>query len=223
MEGPEPLAMYKTLREHFGFRNWWPGESDFEVFVGAILTQQTSWKNVERAIANLKETDSLSIERIASMPLRRLQRLVRPSGFYRQKAKRLREICKKILKEHRSFKSMLQLDAADLRRILLSYNGIGRETADSIVLYAAHKSSFVIDAYTKRAMHRIYPDISDSIDYDTLKDYFGSRLDRNVGLYKDFHAQFVELGKNYCRKNMPDCKHCPLRKICAFGIRETHR
>lgn len=221
MEGPRPILVYKTLKKHFGFRDWWPGDGPFEMFVGAILTQQTTWKNVEKAILNLKRANALSIEKIARMSLPRLQQLVRPSGYYRQKAKRLRNLCRTILKEHSNFNNMLKLDSGNLRRILLSYNGIGRETADSIILYAAHKPVFVIDAYTKRAMHRIDPRIGEDIDYDRLRNYFEGRLDGDVKLYKDFHAQFVELGKNYCLKNNPICSDCPLKGICNYGIKAT--
>jgi len=217
VEGPEPLLIYKKLRAHFGYLNWWPAESDFEVFVGAMLTQQTSWRNVELALANLKGAGVLSIESIARMPLPKLQRLIRPSGFYRQKAIRLKSICAGILKEHSSFKGMMSLGKDELRERLLSYIGIGYETADSIILYAAHKPSFVIDAYTKRAMHRIHPKISEQVDYEELKSYFESRLRKDTRLYKDFHAQFVELGKNYCQKTDPDCAHCPIREMCSHG------
>ena len=157
MDRPAPILIYRRLRRHFGFRDWWPGDSDFEVLVGAVLTQQTTWKNVEKAIANLKEADSLSMEKIASMDIRKLERLIRPSGYYRQKAKRLKGICARIKKEHGSLGNLLKLEKNGLRKELLSYNGIGMETADSIILYAAEKPVFVIDAYTKRAMHRIDP------------------------------------------------------------------
>lgn len=217
MEGPEPILIYKNLRKHFGYLDWWPGDTKFEVFVGAILTQQTTWNNVEKAIMNLKNSNSLSIEKIASMPTAKLQRLIRPSGYYRQKAARLKSICKQILKEHGSLEKMLHKEREELRDLLLKYNGIGRETADSIILYAANKPTFVIDAYTKRAMHRIDPDISERIDYDELRGYFQKRLERNLALYKDFHAQFVELGKNHC-KTKPICTNCPLNGICSTGL-----
>ena len=222
MKGPEPLIVYERLRRHFGFQKWWPGETDFEVFVGAILTQQTSWKNAEKALANLKKNDSLTIEKIAKMPIAKLQRLIRPSGFYMQKAGRLKSLCSTILKEQGSLERLFTMDTDELRGILLSYNGIGKETADSIILYASHKPVFVIDAYTKRAMHRINPSISENIAYDELKSYFEVRIGKQLQLYKDFHAQFVELGKSYCRKK-PLCTDCPLSDMCSFGIAETNR
>lgn len=219
MEGPEPLLIYKTLNKHFGFLDWWPGDTQFEVFVGAILTQQTTWKNVEKAILGLKKADSLSIKKISGMPIRKLQQLVRPSGYYRQKAARLKSICRSVLKEYGSLDNLFKLKKEELRKVLLSYNGIGRETADSIILYAADKPIFVIDAYTKRAMHRIDPKFDENIDYDLLRSYFEQRISRKLDLYKDFHAQFVELGKNYCKKSEPLCERCPLNGICKFGLK----
>ena len=215
------MPIYESLRRHFGHRGWWPGDTPSEVFIGAVLTQQTTWKNVEKAIANLKEADSLSIEGIANARISTLERLVRPSGYYRQKARRLNGVCNTIIREYGTLENMFALRKEALRNVLLSYNGIGKETADSIVLYAANKPVFVIDAYTKRAMSRINPEISEDIDYDSLSRYFEDRIDRKLVLYKDFHAQFVELGKNYCKKRNPLCKKCPLCSICNFGRRSA--
>jgi endonuclease-3 related protein len=212
------MLVYKRLRKHFGFRDWWPGDSDFEVVVGALLTQQTTWKNVEKAIANLKSTNSLSIDSIAAMDIRKLERLIRPSGYYRQKAGRLKDLCMTIKKRHGSLERLLKLEKEELRKELLSHNGIGRETADSIILYAAKKPVFVIDTYTKRAMHRINPAISADIEYDQLRRYFEERIENRAELYNDFHAQFVELGKRYCTVKGPLCSECPLRDICSFGM-----
>lgn len=205
------------LKAHFGFRDWWPGDTPFEVFVGAILTQQTTWKNVEKAIANIKLADALSIEKMANMPIAKLQKLIRPSGYYKQKAKRLKRLCKSIINDYGSLDGMFNLSTKKLRTALLSYNGIGRETADSIILYAAEKPIFVIDAYTKRSMSRINPSIKEDMDYDALRSYFESRIAKRLRLYKDFHAQFVELGKNYCKKRNPICGKCPVTAYCAFG------
>ena len=217
MEGPEPLLIYKTLNKHFGFLHWWPGDTPFEVFVGAILTQQTTWTNVEKALTALKKSNSLSINKIAAMPIKKLQKLIRPSGYYRQKAARLRTICKIVLRDYGSLDNLFKLDKDELRKVLLSYSGIGRETADSIILYAAEKPTFVIDAYTKRAMHRINHKFNEDIDYDMLQLYFEQRITRKLTLYKDFHGQFVELGKNYCKKSIPICSKCPLNRICQLG------
>ena len=218
MDRPAPMLVYKRLRKHFGFRDWWPGDSDFEVVVGALLTQQTTWKNVEKAIANLKAANSLSIDSIAAMDIRKLERLIRPSGYYRQKAGRLRDLCIKIKKRHGSLENLLELEKDELRKELLSYNGIGKETADSIILYAAEKPTFVIDAYTKRAMHRINPAIGAEIGYEELRGYFEERIENKAELYNDFHAQFVELGKRYCTSTKPLCTECPLKGVCHFGM-----
>lgn len=217
LEGTEPFQIYNKLNAHFGFLNWWPGDTKFEIFVGAILTQQTTWKNVEKAIANLKDSNSLSIEKISSMELPKLEKLIRPSGFYRQKARRLKTICKTILKEHGTFENLLAIRKDKLRETLLSYKGIGKETADSIILYAAGKPIFVIDAYTRKSMNRINPLINWDIEYDELRDYFERRLKKDLNLYQDFHAQFVELGKNYC-KNKPLCSACPLKQMCSYSV-----
>ncbi|MGC8652084.1 MAG: endonuclease III domain-containing protein [Candidatus Micrarchaeia archaeon] len=210
----KPMQIYRLLRKRFGFLNWWPGETSFEVLVGAILTQQTSWKNVEKAISRLKDANCMKLDCIAGIDIRTLETLVRPSGYYRQKARRLRSVCSSIKDEYGSLDSLFRLEAHELRKRLLSYNGIGKETADSIILYAANKPVFVIDAYTKRIMHRIngmQPDIS----YDALQGYFEAHVKRNLELYKDMHAQFVELGKSYC-KTTPDCEDCPANKICTY-------
>ncbi len=217
MGTPRPYALYEILRGHFGFRNWWPGDTPFEVFVGAVLTQQTTWRNVEKAIGSLKDADSLSMEKIAKMPLPKLQMLVRPSGYYRQKARRLKYLCNAIIEGYGGLDALFRLPGPKLREVLLSYNGIGKETADSIILYAAEKPIFVIDAYTKRAMNRINPAISEKVGYDELQSYFEARISRRIALYKDFHAQFVELGKNYCKRRSPVCGKCPVRERCAFG------
>ena len=203
------------LRKRTGSLGWWPADSDFEVFVGTILTQNTSWKNVEKAIYNLKAADALSMERIASMPAGRLERLIRPSGYYRQKARRLKGLCSAILRDYGGLDGLFAFRKVELRDILLSMNGIGRETADSIILYAAHKPTFVIDAYTRRIISRLSG--SPEMEYDSLKNIFENGIRPDVRLYKDFHAQIVELGKNYCTKSSPKCAACPLRSVCAHA------
>jgi endonuclease-3 related protein len=218
MRDPDPSLMYKKLRARFGFRDWWPGDTRFEIFVGAILTQQTSWNNVEKAIANLKAAHCLDMNKISSLSTGSLESLIKPSGFYRQKARRLSGICKAIKKNYGSLQRLFRLDKDELRRVLLSYNGIGNETADSIMLYAAEKPIFVIDAYTKRVMHRIDPAIREDVEYGQLQEYFECRVEKNLELYKDMHAQFVELGKRYC-KVKPVCTGCPLNSVCDYGAR----
>ncbi len=209
------LRIYGMLRKRSGFLGWWPADSDFEVFVGTILTQNTSWKNVEKAIYNLKAADALSIEKMAAMPVRRLEQLIRPSGYYRQKALRLKGLCTVILRDYGGLGGLFAFRKDRLRGILLSMNGIGRETADSIILYAAHKPTFVIDAYTKRVVSRLSGEPERG--YDELKDMFERGMRPNTLLYKDFHAQLVELGKDYCTKRSPRCGTCPLKSMCAHA------
>jgi endonuclease III related protein len=208
-------ALYKKLRGSFGFLDWWPGETRDEVVVGAILTQQASWTNVEKAISRMKEENALGLRKISKMDKKRLERLVYPTGFYRQKAKRLKGFASYVYQNYKGIDQMFGKDADELRKELLSLDGIGKETADSIMLYAAGKRIFVIDAYTKRIMSRIYG-IDEGMEYDKLQRLIASSIKGDVDLYKDFHAQFVELGKNYC-KTKPVCLECPVRQNCSYG------
>lgn len=210
----ELIDFYKVLNSRFGFLNWWPADSREEVVVGAILTQQASWKNVEKAIANLKSADMISVEKLAKTDLGKLERLVKPSGFYKQKARRLKSLMKYVYENYASFENLFNKNVEELRKELLEQNGIGKETADSIVLYAAGKPVFVIDAYTKRIVERVY---GLKMDYDDLQNFMENKIERNTVLYKDFHAQFVELGKNYCRTK-PLCDDCPLNVFCKFNL-----
>ncbi len=210
------LGLYNLLEAHFGFLDWWPGDTRLEIMVGAVLAQQTSWKNVESVISNLKSSGSLDLDTIASMPLPKLERLVHPSGYFRQKARRLRGICASIKRDYGSLDALLSMETQKLRESLLGMDGIGEETCDSIILYAAEKPIFVVDAYTKRIMSRIFltdPDIT----YGALQLLFHKCMPPNVRLFKDFHAQFVELGKSYCRKSNPICSKCPANLVCRFA------
>ena len=210
------MRIYRKLRRRFGFLDWWPGETKDEILIGAVLTQQTSWKNVEKAIANLRAAGMLDIGSIASAGTGELEALVRPSGFYRQKAGRLRRICRFIKRSYGSLESLFSLDDGELRETLLALDGIGKETADSIILYAAGKPTFVVDSYTRRAMARIMG-WSDERGYDELKGHFESGIRKDTSLFKDMHAQFVELGKNYCKKR-PLCGGCPLNSMCSYAL-----
>lgn len=203
------------MRERFGFRGWWPGETKDEIIIGAILTQQASWSNAEKAIANLKDGNCLDLRRISAMDVKRLEKLVRPSGFYRQKARRLKGLAFHIFSNYSDLDEMLGKETAELRKELLSLEGIGPETADSILLYAAGKRTFVIDAYTKRIMSRIYG-TDPEMDYDNLKTLITDNIKDTLSLYSDFHAQFVELGKRNCRIK-PVCSNCPASTICKYN------
>ncbi len=199
------------MLDALGPQGWWPAESPFEVCVGAILTQNTSWANVERAIANLKASGALSPEALTGMPAERLQELIRPSGFYRQKARRLRAFCRWLLEEG-GIDSLSELPTEVLRERLLSIGGIGPETADSILLYAFERPVFVVDAYTHRILsrHRI---VDDEVQYQELQGLFMRNLPPDVGLFKEYHALFVAVGKRFCKKRNPVCKGCPIDGI----------
>lgn len=208
-------VIYNRLIGVFGKQRWWPADSPFEVIVGAILTQQTSWKNVEKAIGNLKALSELSPRTILQTPSNRLQTLIRSSGYYRQKARKLKIFCKFFIKEYGgSIKKMKAGLVHVLRQGLLGLWGVGRETADSILLYALGKPIFVVDAYTIRIGERVGLFKSDG--YEHVRAFFESNLRRSVPVFKEYHALLVELGKNYC-KTKPLCKPCPIKKLCNFG------
>ena len=212
--------MYKMLRNRFGYLGWWPGETNDEIIIGAVLTQQTSWRNVERALANLKGSHAINLKKIGRMNLKRLETLLRPSGFYRQKARRLKAISRYIYHNYRSLDELLSKDRVSLRKELLSLDGVGKETADSIILYAAGKPVFVVDAYTRRILNRVYG-IDTDMEYDKLSAMIGGSIRPDLELYKDFHAQLVELGKRHCRPK-PVCKGCPINEHCAYFISLTN-
>lgn len=204
------LEIYETLIAALGPQHWWPAQTPFEVMLGAILTQNTAWRNAAAAIGNLRQNDLLSFERICGLGARDLEALVRPSGFYRQKAKRIKAFCDHIAtKWNGSVEEFLSLDMDSLRAELLSIRGIGRETADSMVLYAAFQPSFVVDTYTYRIFSR-HGWVEESISYDDLRDYFMEAMDPDVQLFQEFHALLVRVGNLYCRKT-PLCQLCPLR------------
>ncbi|MGC8538074.1 MAG: endonuclease III domain-containing protein [Candidatus Micrarchaeia archaeon] len=224
LNAPSPKALmhlYSLSKERFGFLNWWPGDTQLEVIVGAVLTQQTSWNNVAKAIAALKSAKKLTLEDICSIKTEELENLIRPSGYYRQKAARLKGLCLHIKRNHSTLERFLSQKKDALREELLSINGIGRETADSIILYAAGKPIFVIDAYTKRILSRAFG-MQEDVDYDYLQSMFHERISHSAKLYNDMHAQFVEIGKNYCTKSKPKCAACPLDKICRYASIAKH-
>lgn len=202
--------IYKKLYLFFGPQNWWPAETPFEVMVGAILTQNTNWRNVEKAINNLKKKKLLSAAKLANLSQRKLAALIMPAGYYNIKAKRLKAFLGFLFKNYQgSVKKMLAMDAVVLRSQLLAVNGIGPETADSMLLYALNKPVFVIDAYTKRIMarHRL---LGQGAGYDQAQELFMRGLKPNVKLFNEYHALLVKLAKDFCLKNNPKCKICPL-------------
>jgi endonuclease-3 related protein len=216
----DPKQIFDALLRRFGPQHWWPGDTPFEVMVGAILTQQTSWSNVEKAIANLKAADALCPEYIASMELDELELLIRPSGFYRQKALYLRDFCRYLMNACSGDLDMLfSRPLEDLRVEFLSQRGIGPETADSMLLYAGGKPTFVVDAYTIRICRRI--GLLDTEKYDAAKAFFEKALPTDAKLYNEYHALLVKLGKEFCRPKNPRCRACPMMESCVHARAET--
>jgi endonuclease III related protein len=204
--------VYRRLHAHYGHQHWWPAQSPFEVLVGTILTQNTNWKNVARAIENLREAGVLAPRRLMDLPLEELETLIRPAGYFRLKAGRLRNLLRVLLDEYGgSLEAMFATDLETLRPKLLAINGVGPETADSILLYAGNLPSFVVDTYTYRVMTR-HGWIEFDADYHAIKDYFESSLERDPQLYNEFHALLVRVGNEYCGKT-PRCEACPLREL----------
>jgi endonuclease III related protein len=204
--------MFDILYEAFGAQNWWPAETELEMMVGAILTQNTNWNNVEKAIENLRARDLLSVAGLRDIPISLLAEYIRPAGYYNMKARRLKNLLSLIEEEHSGdIDALFSLDADTLRSELLSVRGIGRETADSIVLYGAGKPLFVVDTYTYRILAR-HGIIQEEAGYDELQSVFMDNLPHDVELFKEFHALFVKTGKLYCKKK-PLCTPCPLNTM----------
>ena len=213
-------AIYERLLDAFGPQNWWPGETPLEVMVGAVLVQNTNWKNVERAIDNLREADLISLEALNEIDHEELAELVRSAGYYRLKAKRLKNLIDYVVEQHdASLDAMFAMDIDSLREGLLSVKGIGPETADSIVLYAAQKPTFVVDNYTARVWKR-HGWVEYEADYYALKEYFEGSLERDTQLFNEYHALIVRVGKEYCGKT-PKCDECPLVEFLPeSGVQE---
>lgn len=207
------LIIYDLLYAKFGSRHWWPGDTKIEIIIGAILTQNTAWVNVEKAINNLKREKALSVSRLSDILEKKLARLIRPSGYYNVKASRIKNFLKFVnIRYGGSINRMFKTDLYKLREELLALNGIGQETADSILLYAGNKPIFVIDAYTKRVFSR-HGFISQDAEYKEIQSLFMNNLPENAGLFNEFHALIVELGKSMCKSKEPLCSMCPIRSI----------
>ena len=204
--------IYRKLYSHFGPQRWWPAKSRFEVIVGAILTQNTNWQNVEKAIKNLKTAKALNARKLHMMPKEKIARLIQPSGFFNIKSGRLKEFLRFFFENYNGdIRRLIKQDKQILREQLLSVKGIGPETADSILLYALDKPVFVVDAYTRRvlARHKI---IAQDADYDEVQNLFSKNLKIEVKLFNEYHALIVRLAKVYCLKNNPKCDLCPVKK-----------
>jgi endonuclease-3 related protein len=211
---PTIYQIFQRLFQVYGPQHWWPGETAFEVMVGAVLTQNTSWTNVERAITNIKQQKALSASHIVALPHKRLARLLTPAGYFNVKATRLKNFCHWYESEG-GLRKLQRLPTADLRRRLLDVNGIGPETADDILLYAFNRPVFVIDAYTRRLFLRLGI-ISGEESYETLRALFEKKLTRvkqKTSLFNEYHALIVHHAKYFCRSK-PLCHECCLRRRC---------
>ncbi len=209
-------ALYYELYRAFGPQNWWPGDSPFEIMVGAILTQNTRWENVHQALTDIKKEGLLSPHNLLRHR-RRIPRLIHSSGFYHVKSKRLIAYLKYFVGSYNGDAALMQQkDPSALRKELLNVEGIGRETADCILLYALSHSVFVIDAYTRRIFSR-HGFFAYNAQYDELQQLFHDTLPRDVKVYNEYHALLVRLGKGYCKKNEPRCAVCPVRGTVALS------
>jgi len=205
------ILLYQTLLDHYGPQHWWPGDTPFEIMVGAVLTQNTNWTNVEKAIANLKAADRLSVSGIDELSADSLAQLIRPAGYYNLKTRRLKNLIAWLCRHDAPLDTLADWPIDRLREELLSINGIGRETADSIILYALDKPTFVVDTYTYRILLR-HNFIDPDSDYEQIKDFCESNLPDDPALYNECHALFVRVGKEHCRPH-PRCPNCSLAHL----------
>ncbi len=211
--------LYDALLSAHGHRAWWPGDTPFEVMVGAILTQRTNWRNVEKAIGNLKEAKVLSPRALAELDPLQLQSLIRPAGYYRQKAARVHRLAQWVVERcDGDLDELTDVPTDELRADLLAIRGIGPETADSIMLYALERPVFVVDTYTNRIVVR-HGLLDPECGYYELKDLFESVLPADIELFQDYHAQLVEVGKRHCRPK-PICNGCPVRRLLGEPLEE---
>ena len=203
--------IYNRLLAEYGPQHWWPGDTPFEVMVGAVLTQNTAWTNVERAIHNLKQAQHLDARAIHEAPVDQLADWLRPSGYFNIKARRLKNFCAWYLASG-ALPTLTAMDTATLRGQLLSVNGVGPETADDILLYAFQRPVFVVDAYTKRIFSRVGV-LDEALGYELVRAYFEAQLAQDVAMFNEYHALIVRHGKDVCRPK-PRCDKCCLRALC---------
>lgn len=207
---------YSRMESYYGPTGWWPGDTAFEIAVGAVLTQNTAWINVEKAIKNLKREKLLEPRAILDCPLERLEGALTPSGYFRVKAKRLRSFCGYLVSRYGGSMRRMKAQPLDaLRRELLEVHGIGPETADDILLYACSKPVFVVDAYTRRILSR-HGVVNRHMPYEELRRFFEQNVERDLSLYREYHALIVYVGKDYCRR-LPRCAECPLGPTLKKG------
>jgi len=221
---PQPTAFaayYDALFRSYGPQHWWPGRTRFEIIVGAILTQNTSWTNVELAIANLRREKLLSPAALERVPLDQLAQLIRSSGYFRQKARKLKAFVHFLNTQYSgSLNKMFAAPTVQLRDQLLQVHGIGPETADSILLYAGNHPVFVVDAYTRRILER-HALAHAKLSYEEIRRLFEHNLPADPSLFNEYHALIVHTGKHFCRKRQPDCRNCGLQSFLPPGSEFT--
>lgn len=211
--------IFENLLNEYGSQSWWPADSPFEVMVGAILTQNTAWSSVEKAIAGLKDVCEMTPGSLLSVPLEDLEQAIRPSGYFRQKAERLQTLCRFLNREYGGDPgSMEPVPTLTLRRQLLDLKGVGPETADSILLYALDRAVFVVDAYTVRLVSRLGL-CGEDAGYREVQAVFMDSLVPDTGMFNEYHALIVRHGKERCRKRDPVCGGCALGGMCVFNLR----
>ena len=206
--------IYNCLKQSYGPQHWWPADSPLEVMVGAILTQNTNWQGVEKAIANLKEYNLLAPDRLQSLPTEDLAQLIKPAGYFNVKARRLKNLINLIAEAYSGDpKAMEQVETDQLRQQLLAVNGVGPETADSILLYGLNRPIFVVDTYTYRVMSH-HGLVGDGVDYRELQELFMEHLPPDPAMFNEFHALLVKVGKLHCQPK-PRCQGCPLEPLLS--------
>ncbi|MBI5149979.1 MAG: endonuclease III domain-containing protein [Candidatus Omnitrophica bacterium] len=219
------VQIYQKLYKKFGPQRWWPAQTQFEVIVGAILTQNTNWGNVEKAIHRLKAAGVLSARVLRDISVTKLAALIKPAGYFNVKAQRLKNFMRFLFDEYDgNLKTLGGEELSHLRHKLLKVNGIGPETADSILLYALDKPVFVVDAYSKRFLYR-HNLIDRNADYHQIQELFMGYFDHDTAMFNEYHALIVALGKNYCKPN-PSCDRCPLNRTqysLTFKCGSCHR
>lgn len=207
------LLIHQTLLKFYGPLNWWPGKSKLEIIIGAILTQNTNWQNVSKAITRMEEKGLIDVSALFHIDIDSLGEIIRSSGYYNLKARRLKNFVEFLCHKYAgSIENLFSRDLKYLREELLQINGIGPETADSILLYAGEKPIFVVDAYTRRIFYR-HKYFSFKESYEKIQHFFMTHLPEDYKLYNEFHAQVVMIGKDFCKKNNPECKACPLNSF----------
>ena len=226
--GSRPMAgdamvprLLESLRVALGPQEWWPAESPFEVLVGAVLTQNAAWRNVEQAMGRLRAREWLTPEAILDAPVEQLSDCLRPSGYYNVKRQRLRAACEAWLALGGE-SGLRAMDTGAMRAALLEVKGLGPESVDDVLLYAFHRPVFVVDAYTRRIFSRIGL-VSPRVDYDGLQAMFHNALSPDATRFNEFHALIVTIGKSYCRPRDPRCETCPLQPDCAHGLAVVQR